>query len=408
MLTEKVVVTGLGVVSSIGLNLGDFKDALVEGRCGAQAASMFNAEGYDSVKACEVKHFDPSLFVENTPLEELGRSSKFSIAAAQMAIEDGGLKRSDISGKNIPVCIGTTDGESQSLDELAWIWAKKGLEKFDADLVEQSVASNLSNSISREFGLCGESVTISTACSAGNYAIGHAFDLLQSGRAKIAICGGSDSVCRKTYSGFSRLGTIAPEKCQPFDVNRKGLLTGEGAGVLVLETLSSALERGAKIYAEVLGYGLNCDANHMVAPNMESVASCIRMAHKNAGVSPEQVDYICAHGTGTVANDVTESGAIKSVYDNNPPPVSSIKSMLGHTMGAASAIASIACVLSIHHQFIPPTINHEIHDENCIDDCVPNESRTADVRVVQNNGFAFGGNNAITMYGKYEKNKAVA
>lgn len=408
MLADKVVVTGLGVVSSIGLNLADFKDSLLNGRCGAQQASMFNTEGYDSVRACEVKHFDPALFVKNTPLNELGRASKFSIAAAQMAIEDSDLQRSDIVGEKIPVCIGTTDGESQSLDELAKIWSEEGLEKIDGVLVEQSVASNLSNSISREFGLYGESVTISTACSAGNYAIGYAFDLLQSGSAKMAICGGSDSVCRKTYSGFFRLGTIAPEKCQPFDVNRKGLLTGEGAGVLVLETLSSALERGARIYAEVLGYGLNCDANHMVAPNMESVASCIRIAHKNAGVSPGQVDYVCAHGTGTVANDVTESGALNIVYDNNPPPVSSIKSMLGHTMGAASAIASIACILSIYHQFIPPTINHEEHDENCIDDCVPNESRVADVSVAQNNGFAFGGNNAITMYGKYEEKKAVA
>jgi 3-oxoacyl-[acyl-carrier-protein] synthase II len=408
MLSERVVVTGLGIVSSIGLNLDDFLDALVKGKSGAQSASMFNTEGFDSVRACEVKVFDADQFIINTQLNKIGRSSQFSIAATQMALDDANLSRDDVKGKKIPVCIGTTDGESQILDQLAKIWATKGLNSFEADLVEQSVASNLSNSISSEFGLCGESVTFSTACSAGNYAIGHAYDLLQSGKVSKVICGGSDSVCRKTYSGFYRLGTIAPEKCQPFDFNRKGLLTGEGAGILILETRRSALKRGARIYAEVLGYGLNCDANHMVAPNMESVANCIRIAHKNAGIVPANVDYICAHGTGTVANDVTESGAINIVYGDNPPPVSSIKSMLGHTMGAASAIASVACVLSIYHQFLPPTINHEVPDDNCVKDCVPNTSRKSKVKIVQNNGFAFGGNNAITVYGLYDDQAAVA
>lgn len=403
MSTHRIVITGLGVVSSIGSNLPDFKEALIRGDSGAHKASMFNTEGFESVIACEVKDFDCKPYLENSDKSELGRSSQFSIAAASMALADSGLDRNDIRGKEIPVCIGTTDGESQSLDQLAKIWATQGTDKFDHELVTKSVASNLSNSISKEFELWGESVTISTACSAGNYAIGHAYDLLRAGHASIALCGGSDSVCRKTYSGFSRLGTIAPEKCQPFDANRKGLLTGEGAGVLVLEALESAQARGARIYAEVLGYGLNCDANHMVAPNKESIARCIRIAHENSGVSAEDVDYICAHGTGTVANDETETGAINIVYNDSPPPVSSIKSMLGHTMGAASAIASIACVLAIHEQFLPPTINHEEHDEKCKVDCVPNKSRSAQVKISQNNGFAFGGNNAITMYGALEE-----
>ena len=403
MSSERIVVTGLGVLSSIGSGLNEFKDALMRGESGARPASMFNSEGFDSVIACEIKGFDPDSYIEKISIDELGRASQFSIAAASMAIADAGLTRSNIDGRSIPVCIGTTDGESQCLDTLAKTWASNGVEHFSPDLFEQSVASNLANSISREFGLTGESVTISTACSAGNYAIGHAYDLLRAGATDIALCGGSDAVCRKTYSGFSRLGTIAPEKCQPFDMNRKGILTGEGAGVLVLETLSSARKRNARIYAEVLGYGLNCDANHMVAPDMESVARCMRIAHENAGVDAFDVDYICAHGTGTVANDETESGAVNLVYGDNPPPVSSIKSMLGHTMGAASAIASIACILAIHHQFLPPTINHEVHDDKCKVDCVPNSSRLAQVNIVQNNGFAFGGNNAITMYGAYDR-----
>lgn len=401
MSNERIVITGMGVVSSIGQDLATFREALMKGKCGVRPASMFNTEGFESVRACEVKDFDASLYIENTLVEKLGRSSRFSIAAAKMALDDAGLGREELVGSPIPVCMGTTDGESQSLDQLAKMWATNNINHFDAELIEQSNTSNLSNSISREFSLRGESVTISTACSAGNYAIGHVYDLLRNGTAKIAICGGSDSVCRKTYSGFSRLGTIAPDKCQPFDLNRKGILTGEGAGVLVLETLSSALERSARIYAEVLGYGLNCDANHMVAPNMESVANCIQLAHKNSRVKAEDVGYICAHGTGTIANDETESGAINIVFDNKPPPVSSIKSMLGHTMGAASAIASIACVLAIYHKFLPPTINHENVDDKCKVDCVPNKFRDAEVNIAQNNGFAFGGNNAITMYGAF-------
>ncbi len=403
MSAERVVITGLGVVSSVGVTLEEFKNSLLNGVSGANPASQFNCEGFESVTNCEIKEFRPESYVTNTPVEELGRSSQFSIAAAKMALADAGFSLDDIANKAIPVCIGTTDGESQSLDQLAKDWVTQGQASFNSGLVEKSVASNLANSISKEFSLFGESVTISTACAAGNYAIGHAFDKLRAGKADIVICGGSDSVCRKTYAGFSRLGTIAPEKCQPFDKNRKGILTGEGAGILILESLSSARRRNARIYAEVKGYGLNCDANHMVSPNMESVANCMRIALKNAGLQPQDIDYICAHGTGTVANDETESGAINAVYQGNPPPVSSIKSMLGHSMGAASAIASIACILAIGEQFLPPTINHENDDEKCRIDCVPNQSRSAKVKVVQNNGFAFGGNNAITLFGAFEE-----
>ena len=246
-------------------------------------------------------------------------------------------------------------------------------------------------------------MTIPTACSAGNYAIGYAYDSISLGDTDFMLCGGADSICRKTFAGFYRLGTIAPEVCQPFDKNRKGILTGEGAGILLLESLDSALARGAQIYAEVLGYGLTCDADHMVAPNRSSIARCIRLAHRNAGISASDVDYICAHGTGTVANDITESGAISEVFGSRKPPVSSIKSMIGHTMGAASALASIACAVGLKDGFIPPTVNHRETDPNCDLDCVPNQSRAADLRIVQNNGFAFGGNNAITVYSRYER-----
>ena len=399
---ERIVVTGLGVVSSIGCTCEEFEKGLITGKSGMAAATQFDITGFGEVRACEVKDFDAAAHVRNTDPETLGRSSLFSIAATRMALADSGLSEEALRGHCVSVSIGTTDGESQPLDELARIWASDGLDAAPAALVEKSSAVRLANAVSREFGFCGPSKTISTACSAGNYAIGNARDILQSGAADIAICGGSDSICRKTYSGFRRLGTIAPERCQPFDLNRMGILTGEGAGILVLETLSSARARGARIHAELLGYGLSCDADHMVSPNMESVARCMCIAHADAAISPSDVDYVCAHGTGTSANDTVESGAIKRVFGDAVPAVSSIKSMVGHSMGAASAIASIACILAIRNGFLPPTINHETPDPGCVEDCVPNRSRRQPVRIAQNNGFAFGGNNAITIYGAFE------
>ncbi len=402
MSSERIVITGLGIISSIGINIDEFKNSLLKGISGFKPAENFNSEGFGTVVNAEVKEFDPEKYIHHTPVAELGRTSRFSIAAAKMAIEDAGFSIQDIEGKSIPVWIGTTDGESQSLDTLAMDWVNAGAMRFRPDLVEQSLASNLSNAVSRELKLCGESSTFVTACAAGNCAIGYAFDQLQTGRADLALCGGSEAVCRKAFVGFTRIGAMAPEKCQPFDIDRKGIIAGEGSGMLVLETLSSAKKRNARIYAEMLGYGTNCDANSMVALDVESVARCIRIAHENSGVTAQDVDYICAHGTGTQANDVAESIAINMVFGSSKPPVSSIKSMIGHSMGAATAMSSIACILAIQNQFVPPTMNHEITDDKCDIDCVPNKPRFADLRVVQSNGFGFGGNNAITIYGAFK------
>ncbi|MGH3172061.1 MAG: beta-ketoacyl-[acyl-carrier-protein] synthase family protein, partial [Trebonia sp.] len=248
-----------------------------------------------------------------------------------------------------------------------------------------------------------ETTTIATACSAGNYSIGNGYDAIRVGDADIALCGGADAVCRKTFTAFYRLGTIAPDCCRPFDRDRRGILTGEGAGVLVLERLESALARGATIYAEVLGYGLTCDAYHPVAPEPASVARCMDLALRDADVKPDQVDLISAHGTGTKANDVTEVRAIREVFGDSVPRTISLKSMLGHTMGAASALAAIACSLAITHRFIPPTINHRVTDPECPIDCVPNASVAANLRIVQNNGLAFGGNNAVVVLSRYDQ-----
>jgi 3-oxoacyl-[acyl-carrier-protein] synthase II len=247
---------------------------------------------------------------------------------------------------------------------------------------------------------------IPTACAAGNYAIAHAFDVLRAGRADLMLAGGSDSFSRITYTGFAQLGAIAPEVCQPFDRYRKGMIPGEGAGVIVLEPLSSARHRGARIYAEITGYGLSCDAHHMTAaqPTGDGAVRAMKQALEQSRTNPEEVNYISAHGTGTPTNDRLETIAVKKLFGDAASriPMSSIKSMLGHTMGAASAIEAAACALAVYHDRIPPTINLVEPDPECDLDYVPNSAREQTVRVAMNNAYAFGGNNASLILKKYD------
>jgi 3-oxoacyl-[acyl-carrier-protein] synthase II len=400
---HRVVLTGFGVVSSIGLGVAEFLQGLREGRSGAKPITVFDTEGFSHSTGCEVTRFDPARWVKELDLVQLGRATQFSVAAARMALEDSGLDLARLREQRGLISIGTTDGESYDLDQLVEAEISEGPERMDPTAVRRVPAGRLSVAIAQELGLSDvEAVTVPTACAAGNYAIGYGFDAVASGEAEFAFCGGADAMCRKTFTGFYRLGTIAPDRCQPFDVDRKGILTGEGAGVLVLERLDSALARGAHIYAEVLGYGLNCDAYHQVAPNRDSVARVMERALENSGVKPDQVDLISAHGTGTKANDVTEVGAIRQVFGDTPPRTVSVKSMLGHSMGAASALGAIGCALAIDNRFVPPTINHVTSDPECDVDCVPNQAVEADLRVVQNNGLAFGGNNAVVLLGRYD------
>lgn len=401
---SRVVITGLGIISSIGIGIPEFVESLRSGRSGAKPITSFDTTGYDYSNGCEIVDFEPARWIKKVPIAELGRTSQFSVAAARLAVEDAGLSAGQLRSARCHISIGTTDGESRDLDHLTETQVRSGWEALDPVVSRRATANLLPVAIAREFGLThAETTTIATACSAGNYSIGNGYDAIRVGDADIALCGGADAVCRKTFTAFYRLGTIAPDCCRPFDRDRRGILTGEGAGVLVLERLEPALARGATIYAEVLGYGLTCDAYHPVAPEPASVARCMDLALRDADVKPDQVDLISAHGTGTKANDVTEVRAIREVFGDSVPRTISLKSMLGHTMGAASALAAIACSLAITHRFIPPTINHRVTDPECPIDCVPNASIDADLRIVQNNGLAFGGNNAVVVLSRYDE-----
>jgi 3-oxoacyl-[acyl-carrier-protein] synthase II len=396
---RRVVVTGLGVASSIGIGVAEFTAGLRAGRTGARPISRFDTTGFAHDTGCEVTGFVPEDWLRAVPAGELGRASQFAAAAARMAVADAGLAPESLAARRGLISVGTTDGGSDTGERIAESLVRE--ESIDPGAAARTSAGALSVSVARELRLSDVDVsTLATACAAGNYAIGAGFDAVATGEAEYALCGGADALCRMTFTGFYRLGAVDPEACRPFDVDRHGILTGEGAGMLLLEPLEAALARGARNYAEVLGYGLNCDAYHQVAPDGASVARCMRLALDGAGVQPSDVDLISAHGTGTKANDRTECGAIREVFGDSPPRTVSMKSMLGHTMGAASALAAAGCALAITHGFIPPTINHRRTDPECGIDCVPNVSVPAELRVVQNNALAFGGNNAVVLFGK--------
>lgn len=400
---RRVVVTGLGVVSSIGTGVAAFADALREGRSGARPITAFDVQGFAHTNACEIPDFVPERWITRLDPRELGRATQLSIASTRLALRDAGLTAEQIRAKDTLIAVGTTYGESGELDRIVAQQVVSGTSEVDRSTAMKASSSRLSVDVARELELTdAEAVTIPTACAAGNYAIGYGFDAVAGGEVHLALCGGVDALLRMTFVTFYRLGTIAPRVCQPFDVDRRGILTGEGGAMLVLEERDAALARGAHIYAEVLGYGLACDAHHPVAPDEDSVARCMGLAHANAGITAAQVDYVSAHGTGTRANDVTEAAAIRRVFAGDAPPVSSLKAMLGHTMGAASALAAAGCALALEHGFIPPTINHERTDPEIGLDCVPNAARTADLRIVQNNSLAFAGNDAVLILGRLE------
>ncbi|WP_433271705.1 beta-ketoacyl-[acyl-carrier-protein] synthase family protein [Actinosynnema sp. CS-041913] len=398
---RRVVVTGLGPVSSIGTGVAEFGAALRAGRSGVAPITSFDTTGFPHVVAGEVPDFAPGDHLRVLDAAEWGRSSLFAASAARLAAEDAKIDPAVLSAARSGSCVGTTSGESRVLQQLSGEWVADGFAASSPDAVGKLPASRLALAVNRELGLTGEAMTLSTACAAANYAIGYAYDLIASGEADYMVAAGADSTVRWAHAGFYRLGALAEHASAPFDRDRSGVITAEGGCALFLESLDSALSRGAFIYAEVMGYGLTCDANHPVAPDPVGIAKCIRKAHDSAGIVPSDVDYICAHGTGTAANDLAEAQAVKEVFGDRPPPMSSIKSMLGHTMGAASGFGAIAAILGITEGFLPPTVNYRTPDPALAGiDPVPNRSRPARLDVVQNNGFAFGGNNAITIFGR--------
>jgi 3-oxoacyl-[acyl-carrier-protein] synthase II len=403
---RRIVVTGIGTVTSIGTGRDLFWKHLLAGQCGISPVESFDTSQYEVHGGGEIKEFHAADYVRTLDPKYLGRASQLAIAAARLAMADAGLDAGALDPERTGVAMGTTSGEPQEVERFDDDYVGGQLDRVGPEFMALYPCHVIAAHVASELGIEGVNVMIPTACAAGNYAISYAFDVLRSGRAEVMFAGGSDAFSRITYTGFARLGAIAPEVCQPFDRNRKGMIPGEGAAILVLEPLDRAAARGARLYAEIGGYGLSCDAHHMTAahPDGDGAARAMVKALNESRLNPEEVSYISAHGTGTSTNDRLETIAVKRVFQEAAYriPISSIKSMLGHTMGAASAIEAAVCALAIFDDRIPPTMNYEEPDPECDLDYVPNVARERRVNVAMNNAYAFGGNNASLILKKCE------
>ena len=411
---RRVVVTGLGVVSPLGIGADFFWKALVNGTSGVGRITRFDPTGYGCQIAAEVKGFDPLQWIDKKEVKKMDSFVQYALAAGLMAVEDAHLKVSDGRQERVGVLVGTGMGGIIMLVEQYQVLLEKGPDRVSPFFIPGIIPNMASGRLSMLLGAKGPNSCVSTACATGNHAIGDSFRIIQRGEADVMLAGGTEAVISNLcIAGFNNCKALStrndePERAsRPFDKERDGFVMGEGAGVLILEALDHALDRGAPIYAEVIGYGMSGDAYHVTAPAPEGEGAVQSMegAIRDAGIPPEAVDYINAHGTSTPYNDANETLAIKRVFGDHAYriPVSSIKSMIGHTLGAAGAIEAAATVLTLKHGIVPPTINYEFPDPDCDLDYVPNKAREVTVQLALNNSFGFGGTNATTVFRRYEE-----
>lgn len=404
---RRVALTGIGVLTPIGAGKKDFWSNLLAGHHGFDDVQSFDISRFSAKRGAEINAFDLTDYLPTEDPNRYGRSTQFALAAARLAFEDAGIDHQKMDGDHIGVCMGTTSGEPNQVERFNDHYVEEALGLVGSEFIGRYPCHNIPAYMASVFNLTGSNPVITpAACAAGNHALAHAYDMIASGRVKMMLAGGSDAFSRITYAGFARLGAIAKDLCRPFDKNRTGMIPGEGAGVLILEDLNAAIERKATIYAEVLGYGFACDAYHMTGghPEGRGAVRAIEKALAMSRIQPQQVDYISAHGTGTKSNDQNETVSIKKVFGDAAYDVSisSIKSMLGHTMGAASAVEAAACGLAIQNNVVPPTMNLEEPDPVCDLDYVPNQPREMKVDVAMNSAYAFGGNNSSLILARVE------
>jgi len=412
--TRRVVVTGLGTLSPVGNTVDEFWTSLVQGRSGVGMITRFDTTGYPTRIAGEVRNFDPLDFVDKKEARRLDPYLQYAIASAALAVQDAALDTGKVDGTRFGVLIGSGIGGISTLLESHRNLIEKGPDRVSPFFIPMLIANMASGLVSMRFGAKGPNSAVVTACATGNHAIGDSFKIIQRADADIMIAGGSEAIIVPlTIAGFCSMKAMStrndePTKAmRPFDANRDGFVAGEGAGILVLEALDHALARDARIYAEIVGYGMTGDAHHMTAPDPEGdgAARAMAAAVRDAGLDVSAVGYINAHGTSTPYNDKFETLAIKRVFGDHARrlAVSSTKSMTGHLLGAAGGIEAIATVLALHHGVLPPTINYETPDPDCDLDYIPNQARKQDVEVALSNAFGFGGTNATLAFRTYLK-----
>ncbi len=413
-MVRRVVVTGMGAITPLGLDVPTLWKNLLEGRSGAAPITLFDPSPYDTRFACEVKGFDPLNYMDRKEARRSDRYAQMAIAAAEEAMRNSGLKIEANNAERVGVIIGSGVGGLITIREQFHVLLNKGPRAVSPFTIPMIIGNMAAGQVAMRYGAKGINYCTTSACASSAHAIGEAFEAIRRGAAEAIIVGGSEAPIDPfgvaSFCAARALSTRndAPEKaCRPFDAQRDGFVMAEGAGVLVLEELDFARRRGATILAEVLGYGATADAYHITAPapEGEGAARSMRLALQQAGLQPTDVDYINAHGTSTPLNDATETQAIKAVFGEYAYriPISSTKSMVGHLLGAAGAVEAIACIQTILSGIIHPTINYEFPDPECDLDYVPNVPRRADVRVALSNSLGFGGHNVTLIFGRYEE-----
>ena len=412
-MTRRVVVTGLGMVTPLGTGVEKNWEAACSGNSGIGPITKFDASSFLSQIAGEVTDFNSEDFLDKQQIRRFDIFIHYAVASARMALEDSGFKIDEKNGQRVGCITGSGLGGLAMLEHYHQVLLEKGAGRISPFFIPGIIANMAPGQIAIEFGAKGPNLSIETACAASCHAVGEAFRLIREGIADAMITGGAEAVVTPlALGGFCKMRALStrnddPEKSsRPFDLDRDGFVMGEGAGILILEELEQALERGADIYAEVIGYGMSADAYHVSAPDPggEGATSCMKMALAYAGLEPEAVDYINAHGTSTKLNDLSENKAIKAVFGDHAYklPISSTKSMTGHLLGGAGGVEAIFLSLTIKHGMIPPTINYETPDPECDLDYVPNVARKADIKIGMSNSFGFGGTNASLIFKAYE------
>lgn len=409
---KRVVVTGLGALTPIGNTLANYWEGLLSGQNGIGSITLFDASRHDCRIAGEVKGFNPHDYLDRKDAKRMDRFAQFAVAASKQAIADAQFTINDLNAHQVGVMIGTGIGGLKVLEEQQEVYLTRGPDRCSPFMIPMMIANMAAGLTAIHTGAKGPNSCPVTACAAGSNAVGDAFRLIQRGHAQAMICGGTEAaVTPLSMAGFAACRAMSMRNndpahaSRPFDRDRDGFVLGEGAGILLLEELEHALSRDAHIYAEIVGYGMTCDAYHMTAPvpGGEGAARAIELCLKDATLSPDQVSYINAHGTSTPANDSTETAAIKKALGNNAYQVaiSSTKSMTGHLLGGSGGIESVAVAMAVANDQIPPTINLENPDSACDLDYVPHQSRSQRVNVALSNSFGFGGHNVTLAFRKY-------
>lgn len=409
---KRVVVTGLGAITPIGNTLAEYWEGLISGRNGIGPITLFDPAKHDCRIAGEVKNFDPQIYLERKEAKRMDRFAQFGVSASKQAIADANFLINDLNAEQVGVVIGTGIGGLKVLEDQQEIYLTRGPDRCSAFMIPMMIANMAAGLTAIHTGAKGPNTCTVTACAAGSNAVGDAFRLVQRGYAQAMICGGTEAaVTPLSLAGFAACKALSTRNddpahaCRPFDSGRDGFVMGEGSGILILEELEHALSRGAKIYAEMIGYAMTCDAYHITSPvpGGEGAARAMQLALKDAGVTPEQVSYINAHGTSTPANDSTETAAIKTALGEHAHKVaiSSTKSMTGHLLGGSGGIEAVATVMAVANDQVPPTINLTDPDPACDLDYIPNQSRKQPVEVAMSNSFGFGGHNVTLVFKKY-------